>query len=66
MFELNGKENAVAILWKKAHAKKHVMKSVAAISGRWSYIFTPNSIGTAITVRCICGEEKDVTNYDDW
>lgn len=36
-------------------------------SPSFSYELSGTSIATAITVRCpICGEEKDVTDYEAW
>ena len=37
-----------------------------AIGGRLSYQFTPTGLGTAITVKCACGEEENLTDYDSW
>lgn len=41
-------------------------KTSTAIGGRISYIYTPNSIGTEISVRCKCGLEEDITNINSW
>lgn len=37
-----------------------------AIGGRISYIFTPTGLGTCIVVRCMCGEELNLTDVTDW
>jgi len=37
-----------------------------AIGGRLTYCFTPTALGLVIKVKCGCGEEKDVSDYDSW
>lgn len=38
-----------------------------AIGGRYSYIFTPTSLGYSTIVEdCISGEKLDVTDYENW
>jgi len=37
-----------------------------AIGGSITYTFTPNNIGVVSIVKCTCGAEKDVTDYDEW
>lgn len=41
-------------------------KKQGAIGGQYSYRFTPTSLGIAVTVRCACGKEENVTEYDSW
>ena len=31
-----------------------------------SYRFARTSIGTTVWVKCVCGKEKNVTDYDSW
>lgn len=47
------------IVWQEKHIKeKHNGKSYAgAISGRFSYEFTPTSLGDIAVVKCSCGAE---------
>lgn len=63
-FELHGKEIERAKAFEKKHikcAKEHP----TTIGGHISYIFTPTSIGTAVSVKCfLCGEEKNITEYN--
>lgn len=34
---------------------------------KYLYELTGTGIGTAITIKCpVCGEEKDITDYDCW
>lgn len=37
-----------------------------AIGGKLTYSFTPNSLGMVTKVTCACGDEVDVTDYDEW
>lgn len=32
----------------------------------FSYVFTPTVIGPAVSVRCHCGANKNVTDYGSW
>jgi len=53
--------------WLKEHNKTCVhYKNQGAIGGRLTYTFTPTGLGTIRKVKCACGEEKDVSNYEDW
>lgn len=31
-----------------------------------TFQFTQNSVGRGVKVICVCGEEKDITDYDCW
>lgn len=49
--------------WIKGHEKL----PVGAIGGRYTYCFTPTSLGVIITVKDIlANQEIDVTDYKDW
>lgn len=37
-----------------------------AIGGAYTWEFTPTGLGTVTKVRCSCGEELDLTDYDSW
>lgn len=37
-----------------------------AIGGRMTYCFTPTSLGVVTKCVCACGEEIDVTDYENW
>ena len=46
---------------------KQGVRPVGAIGGRFTYSFSPTSIGTVVKVSdCITGKELDVTDYQDW
>lgn len=37
-----------------------------AIGGALTYSFTPTTLGVVIKVKCACGKEIDVTDYEGW
>jgi hypothetical protein len=37
-----------------------------AAGGGNQVIFSPSGLGTAVTVKCYCGAEKNITNYSSW
>lgn len=54
--------------WREKHeAERHSGNSYAgAIGGRYTYEFTPTSIGTFGRVCCSCGEYFDYDDGSDW
>lgn len=54
--------------WKEQHEKeKHNGSSYAgAIGGRYTYEFTPTSIGEFGRIRCSCGDHFDFDDGSDW
>lgn len=58
--------------WMKEHDEdRHVLagrkfRYAGAIGGAYTYEFTSTTLGTVTTVRCSCGEQLDVTDYNDW
>ena len=54
--------------WKEQHEKeKHNGNSYArAIGGRYTYEFTPTSIGAFGRIRCSCGDHFDFDDGSDW
>lgn len=53
--------------WNKEHIKtcKYYQDS-GTIGERLTYEFTPTGIGTIIKIKCACGEEIDLTDYENW
>lgn len=37
-----------------------------AIGGRLTYAFTPTSLGVITVIKCACGAEVNVTDFDSW
>jgi hypothetical protein len=42
------------------------MRQVGAIGGAAEYCFTPTALGVCETVKCACGADMNLTNYDEW
>ena len=64
IFELNEEETQKFNDWRNNHNCKQ--KDVGAIGGRFTFCFTPTSLGELATVKCACGKELDLTNVSDW
>ncbi len=63
-FKLHGKEIERAKAFEEKHLKC-ARENPTAIGGHISYIFTPTSIGTAVSIKCfLCGEVENITEYD--
>lgn len=53
--------------WINIHKQScEYFKNPGAIGGLLSFIFIPNSIGESLKVKCICGEQIDLTDMDNW
>lgn len=64
-FKLSEKENELAEKFLQEHRHPEVYKG--AIGGHVDFIFTPTSIGNAISIRCtICDTEENITDYNNW
>jgi hypothetical protein len=48
------------------HDIKHAGQGSGAVGGRYTFEFTPTSLGTIQKVLCACGESCDVTDYESW
>lgn len=65
-FSLTKKEAYLAHNFCKEHLSC-ARKNPATIGGYVNYSFTPTGIGDCVKIKCnICGEEKDITDYDTW
>ena len=66
MFTLNKEEREKLLEWQKSRIPE---KYSGASGGRWTYTFTPTSLGTVIKVidNLITEDnELDLTDYDIW
>ena len=61
-FTLDALQNETIQNWMRDHDCP--ITNVGAIGGRFTFSFTPTSIGTVEKVQCACGEEIDVTDYN--
>lgn len=57
-FPISEEEDKVLNEWIKNHEKKHKGEH-GCVGGKYTYIFTPTSIGTFGTIKCSCGESFD-------
>lgn len=46
--------------------EKHQFPPTGAIGGGRTYSFTPTGLGVVAKVKCACGEEEDLTDYESW
>ena len=74
-FELTEKEYQKYTEWADTHECKFRIKKewmskpmryVGPIGGEDTFCFTPTGLGTAVKVKCACGAEINLTNYDEW
>ena len=64
-FILNEKEAKLAKEFECKHLHPNVNKG--SIGGHIEYTFTLTSIGTVCIITCVlCGETKNITDYDSW
>jgi len=63
-FELTDEQTDAYILWQKNH--ECTLKQHGAIGGAITFEFTPTGLGIVESVKCACGAEKNLTDYDMW
>ena len=61
-FDLVGFEVDQIDEWEKQHDKicPYADKFIPPIGDRFTYCFSPSSIGNFITVKCVCGDECEI------
>lgn len=57
-FPISEEEDKALNKWIKNHEKEH-KGGHGCVGGKYTYIFTPTSIGTFGTIKCSCGESFD-------
>lgn len=65
-FHITAEQEDKALAWQKKHLdEKHEGPNTndGAVGGRWSWVFVPTSIDTFLTIRCVCGDECNLTEY---
>lgn len=63
-FVLDDSEMKQVYEWSYNH--NCTVTDVGAIGGRLTYQFTPTGLGDIQEVICACGEELNLTNFEDW
>lgn len=65
LFTVHEKEEKAMKEWVAQHRPVCTAR-IGTIGGRLSYCFTPTSIGVIFKIKCNCGQEIDVTDYESW
>jgi hypothetical protein len=68
-FALTDEQAEKATDWKTEHdktCKNADPLKQGAIGGRFTYCFTGTSVGVVAKLRCSCGAEIDLSDYDAW
>ncbi len=69
LFRISKEEAGKFRVWLEQHNEScHYAnpKNRGAIGGRFCFKFAPTTLGTATKVKCACGQEIDLTDYEDW
>jgi len=64
-FSMSEKETTIYKQWAEEHDKVCKLK-LNNEDRSMTFSFTPTGIADGITVKCSCGESKDVTDYGSW
>ncbi len=73
-FELDNNQQTALFAWLEEHNKTckffddgtKVSPPGGAIGGRLTYCFTDTSLGQIAIVKCACGAEINLTDFDSW
>ena len=65
-FELSSEENVKFAAWSTKHLAECPIKSTGTIGERFTYSFTPTSLGTVVVVKCACGASEVLTDFTKW
>ena len=67
MFPVSKGETDAIEKWSEEHdCKTRSVAECGAIGGRLTYCFTPTGLGIITVVKCACGGQVDVTEYENW
>lgn len=66
-FNLTPEEEELYQLWKEEHNLSCPLKgNTGAIGGRLTFCFTRTSLGQIVNVKCACGSEICLTDFEVW
>ncbi len=71
-FDVSETQSDKAKKWIDHHDKEKHIKAggkyryTGASGGAYSWKFTPTTIGLVISMECSCGDQIDLTDYNDW
>ena len=69
MFSLDHAQSMKLNDWKILHKVECEFEDSmrqGAIGGRWTYCFMPTGLEIVVKVKCACGAEVDITDYNNW
>ena len=52
--------------WLEKHRKICKVDDVGAIGGKYTWSFIQTGLGLIIILKCFCGEEINLTDYESW
>jgi len=64
-FHITEDEREKFRVWREEHELSCTRKS-AAIGGAYTYCFTPTGLGDIKVVKCVCGTEVTLTDFENW
>jgi len=64
-FVVSDKDTEKSKKWQEQH-KKICNIDVGAIGGRFSWSFTQTGLGCITILKCACGKEFDLTEFENW
>ena len=65
-FTVSDKESKIANDWLMEHKKVCKVTDVGAIGGKYTWSFTQTGLGCITVLKCACGEEITVTDFENW
>jgi hypothetical protein len=65
-FEIPDEDADKSRIWRQEHKKVCELRDVGAIGGKYTWLFTPTSLGCIIILKCACGEELDLSHSENW
>jgi len=65
-FTVLDEEENKANKWLLEHKKVCKIKNVGAIGGKYTWSFTQTGLGCITTLKCICEEGINLTDFESW
>lgn len=65
-FFIDESETVKLNTWILDHNNECSIVNEGATGGKFTYHFTPTSLGTITKVSCACGKNIDLTDYKSW
>jgi len=65
-FTVPDEDEVKANKWVRDHKKVCKVTDVGAIGGKYTWSFTQTSLGCITILKCACGEEINLTDFESW